>query len=207
MNMKKLWLSTTVAVVSLLCIALTTCGNKSMGGNTGALKVGDKVEDFSLKDYNDIEHTLSQFKEKKAIVVMFISTECPASNAYNGRMAEIADEYAQKDVQFLGINANKQESVEDIAKHSKDKRFNFPVLKDWNNVIADKFGACVTPEVYLLSPDLTLLYHGRIDDHGKVQKVTSHDLRTALDEFLAGKEISRKETKAFGCTIKRVSKS
>jgi peroxiredoxin len=181
------------------------CG--SGGETTNMLKIGDKVDNFSLKNYDDVEYTLSQFKDKKAIVVMFIATRCPISNAYNERMAKITDEYAAKGVQFIGINSNKQEPVSEVADHSKENKFNFPVLKDWNNEIADKYGASVTPEIYLLNPDLTLMYHGRIDDNRNAEKVTIEDLRAALDAFLAGKEISNKETKAFGCTIKRVSKT
>jgi len=79
-------------------------------------------------------------------------------------------------------------------------------LKDFRNIIADKFKASFTPEVYVLNSDFELLYHGRIDDSRKIKNVKSEDLRKALDEILAGKEVSVKNTKAFGCTIKRVEK-
>jgi len=109
-------------------------------------------------------------------------------------------------VAFIGINSNKQESVKEISEHAQEHGFKFTILKDQNNIIADKFDAQVTPEIYVLNSDYEVLYHGRIDDSQRENQVKSQDLRTTLDEILAGKKVSVTETKAFGCTIKRVSK-
>ena len=165
-----------------------------------------KVENFTLKDFNGKSHSLADYQESKAIVLMFIATQCPVSNAYNTRMADLYKDYQDKNVAFLGINSNKQESVEEIAEHSGKNGFEFPVLKDDNNIIADKFGAQVTPEIFVLNSDFKVLYHGRIDDSQRESAIKSNDLRKALDEILAGKKVSTSETKAFGCTIKRVNK-
>lgn len=164
-----------------------------------------KVESFSLKDYDGKEVSLSDFKDSKAIVVMFVATQCPISNAYNERMASLYNDYKSKGVTVLGINSNKQESVEEIKKHSKENKFGFPVLKDENNIIADRFGASFTPEVYVLNGNMEILYHGRIDDSRKAEDVKTHDLRNALNEILENKPVSVASTKAFGCTIKRVN--
>lgn len=161
-------------------------------------------KDFRLSDYNGKEYALTDFKENKAIIVMFIATRCPISNDYNQRMAKVYADYKDKGVTFLGINSNKQEDVEEIKEHAEENGLDFVILKDWENKIADVFDASFTPEIYVLSPKFELLYHGRIDDSRKESKVEKQDLRAALDEILAGKEVSVKETKAFGCTIKRV---
>jgi peroxiredoxin len=163
-----------------------------------------KVSDFTLDDYSGVKHSLSDYKSSKAIVLMFIATQCPVSNAYNERMAALQKDYADKGVTFIGINANKQEGVDEIREHAKEHGFSFTILKDWNNVIADKLGASVTPETYVLNSNLEILYHGRIDDSQRSNKVTSSDLRTALDQVLGGKAVTVHETKAFGCSIKRV---
>lgn len=171
--------------------------------SAGELK---KVENFTLKDYTGKAHSLADYKESKAIVVMFIATRCPVSNAYNSRMVNLYNDYHEKNVAFIGINSNKQEDTKEIAQHSKDNKFAFPVLKDEQNVIADKFDAQVTPEIFVLNSNFEILYHGRIDDSQREKEVKSSDLRNALNEILADKSIDTKETKAFGCTIKRVSK-
>ena len=165
----------------------------------------DKVENFKLKDYNGKEHQLTDFRDSKAIVIMFIATQCPVSNAYNERMEKLYKDYKEKGITFIGINSNKQESAEEVKEHAQEHNLDFVILKDPNNIIADKFDASVTPEVYVLNKDFDVLYHGRIDDSRREDDVKNKDLRKALDEILDGKKVETTQTKAFGCTIKRVS--
>ena len=163
-----------------------------------------KVENFTLKDYKGVEHSLSNYQDSKAIVVIFVATECPISNDYNSRMENLFKEYNQKGVAFLGINSNKAESVDRIKEHAEENGLTFTILKDEKNVIADKFEASFTPEAYVLNGNFEILYHGRIDNSRKESDVVTKDLENALNEILEGKEVSKKETKAFGCTIKRI---
>jgi peroxiredoxin len=164
-----------------------------------------KVSDFTLDDYKGEKHSLIDYKSSKVIVLMFIATQCPVSNSYNTRMVELYKDYASKGVTFIGINSNKQENVEEVRNHSTEHGFEFVVLKDWNNVVADKLEASVTPEIYVLNSKREVLYHGRIDDSSRENRVTTKDLRTALDRILAGKAVEVTETKAFGCSIKRIN--
>ena len=166
-----------------------------------------KISNFTLEDYNGVKHSLTDYTSSKAIVLMFIATQCPVSNSYNGRMEDLQKDYAKMGVEFIGINSNKQESVEEVMNHAKEHGFTFTILKDYNNKIADQLGASVTPEIYVLNSKLELLYHGRIDDSSREANVSSKDLRAALDQILAGKSVGVKETKAFGCSIKRVKTS
>lgn len=188
------------ALIGLLFATTITLAGK----DSSQVKLDEKVPNFTLKDYTGKEYSLYDYLGSKGIVVMFIATQCPVSNAYNARMVDLHDLYAPKGIVFLAINSNKQESIEEIAEHSAKHGFQFPVLKDWKNVIADKFDAQVTPETYLIDSTGVLRYHGRIDDERVLSKVTQHDLRDALDAYLEGKPILRRDTKAFGCTIKRV---
>lgn len=165
-----------------------------------------KVETFSLNDYNGNKISLTDFKDSKAIVLMFISTQCPVSNAYNERMASLHNDYKAKKIAVVGINSNKAETSDEIKEHAQEQSFGFTILKDVNNIIADKLEANHTPEVFIIHPTtMAVLYHGRIDDSQRQSRVQSNDLRAALDEILAGKPVSNKETKAFGCSIKRVN--
>ena len=165
-----------------------------------------KVENFSLKDVSGKSHSLADYRDSQAIVVMFIATQCPVSNAYNSRMVKLFEDYHKNNVAFVGINSNKQESISEIAEHSRKNEFDFPVLKDPDNIIADKFNAQVTPEIFVLNQGFEILYHGRIDDSQRESEIKSQDLRKALDEILAKKAVSTVTTKAFGCSIKRVKK-
>lgn len=166
----------------------------------------EKIENFSLNDYNGKKFSLADFKDSKAVVLIFISTQCPVSNAYNERMASLYNDYKAKKIAVVGINSNKAETPEEIKEHAEEQHFGFTILKDVNNVIADKLEANHTPEVYIVHPtSMEVLYHGRIDDSQRESRVQSKDLRAALDEILTGKPVSNKETKAFGCSIKRVN--
>jgi len=186
---------------------LLTAGAIGVAAELKSLKIGETVPTFTLKNYDGKEYSLDQIKkENRFTVIMFIATQCPISNAYNERMVKLYDAYHSKGVAFVGINSNKQEDIEEIASHSKENKFQFAVLKDVENRVADAYGAQITPEIYVVNSEGVLLYHGRIDDSRNESRVESRDLAAALDALLAGKEPPRTETKAFGCTIKRVAR-
>lgn len=105
------------------------------------------------------------------------------------------------------MNANRSEPASEVRQHAKRVGFTFPVYKDPDNVIADRFDAQVTPESYVIDSTGILRYHGSIDDDMNVARVHTQRLRQALDAVLAGKPVPSIETKAFGCTIKRVHKA
>jgi len=188
-----------------IVVGLVLAAASAVPATAAPVAVGDVLVPFSLKNYDGKEVSLASLQGKKAVVLAFVATRCPVSNSYNERMAAIATEYGAKGVAFVGLNANKEETPAEVAEHAKAHGLAFPILKDEGNVRADAFGAQVTPEVYVYDPTWTLRYHGRIDDDMRGQHVTSHDLRNALEALLAGKDVPVKETKAFGCSIKRVA--
>jgi peroxiredoxin len=168
-----------------------------------------RVADFTLKDaVTDKPVSLSNFKTKKAVVVVFIGTECPINNAYMPVLAELAKTYAGKGVQFLAVNSNSNDTPAQIAGHAQKNHLPFPVLRDPANVVADQFGAKRTPEAFVLDADGGVRYLGRIDDQfgvgAKRAAPTRRDLVEALDEVLAGKPVSVASTKVAGCYIARV---
>jgi peroxiredoxin len=167
-------------------------------------RLGGKVSNFALQntqggsaDFNSLKGDLT--------VVAFISTQCPISNDYNERMIALQNDYGKK-ARFIFVNSNSTESAETVAAHAKQAGFNFPVYKDAGNAVADRFGAQVTPEMFVIDKSGTIVYHGFIDDARNPARVTTQGLRLALDAVLAGKPVAAAETKAFGCTIKRMKK-
>jgi peroxiredoxin len=171
-----------------------------------AVDIGSAAPDFRLTALDGKVVSLSDAaKTHKAVVVMFIATKCPYSNAYNGRMKDLAAAYENQGVLFIGINSNKSEPEAEAREHARAHGHTFPIAKDPSNKVADLYDAQHTPEVFVVSPDGKLRYHGRIDDNSEdASKVSSPDLKNALDALLAGKAIPVAQTKAFGCSIKRV---
>lgn len=176
--------------------------------NAKKVELDAVVKDFTLKDAGGTSHALYKLSEEKsATVVLFLATQCPIATDYAERIVALVENYNENDVQFVGINSNKQEKVKEISEYSEKHGFEFPVLKDLENKIADYFGARRTPEVFLLDAERVLRYAGAFDNSPK--EPTKHYLRDALDSVITGKDIpkSSKKTRAIGCTIKRVRKT
>lgn len=143
----------------------------------------------------------------KITAVIFISTQCPISNDYNERMKALYNEFSGKGVQFVFLNANSTESSAEAAEHARKNGFPFPVYKDVDNVEADRFAAEFTPHVFVIGKNSEIIYRGAIDDSRPADKVTKTYLKDVLNAAIAGSPLPYTETKAFGCTIKRVKKS
>jgi peroxiredoxin len=171
----------------------------------GGIAIGKPAPGFTLANVatGQSESLDTLRKSKKATVVMFIATRCPVSNAYNDRMETLVKRYAAKGVAFVGINANRTEPTTEVASHAHSHNFTFPVLKDADDTVADLYNAHVTPETFVINADGAVVYHGRIDNNMDPSDVESNDLANAIDEVLAGKSVTKPETKAFGCSIKR----
>lgn len=171
-----------------------------------AVDIGAAAPDFRLTSIDGKPVSLStETKTHKAVVVMFIATKCPYSNAYNVRMRDLAAAYEKQGVLFVGINSNKSEPEDETRAHAREHGLAFPIAKDPGNKVADLYDAKHTPEVFVVTPDGKLRYHGRIDENSEdPSRVKSPDLKNALDALLAGRPVAQAETKAFGCSIKRV---
>ena len=188
-------------------VVLSAASLAAPAARAADLKIGAPAPDFTLPAASDGKAIALKdlLAKSKAVAVVFIATKCPVSNAYNTRMAALGKEYAAKGVFLVGINSNKTEPAAEVKEHAEKHGFTFPVLKDDGNKIADAYGAAKTPEVFVLDPKGILLYHGRIDENqDDARNVRSPDLRNAFEAILAGKPVPAAETKAFGCTIKRV---
>ena len=169
-------------------------------------QIGAPAPEFTLTTVDGKTFSLSEAAHgHKAVVVMFIATKCPYSNAYNDRMRDMAAAYAKQGILFAGINSNKSEPSDEVVAHARQHGLAFPLMKDPNNKVADLYDARHTPEIFVVDSEGKLRYHGRIDEnYEEPSKVTSPDLKNALDAMLAGRQIAKAETKAFGCSIKRV---
>jgi peroxiredoxin len=166
-----------------------------------------RIDDFELRDCLGGTHRLSDWRDRKLVVVVFLGAECPLGRLYAPRLAALQREFDGRGVAFVGIDANRHDSVEKIAQYVRDYQVPFPVLKDVSNRIADRFGAGRNPEAFVLDEQRTIRYRGRIDDQYQVgvkkAQPARRDLAVALEELLAGRPVSHPETEASGCVISR----
>jgi peroxiredoxin len=166
--------------------------------------IGSTIESFTLPDTAGASQSLDGLKGKNGAVIVFLSAQCPVVKGYVERINQLAADYQAKGINFVGINSNSSESLDWVRSNKTEYGYKFPVLVDKGNVIADKLGATVTPEVYYVDAKGVLLYHGAIDNDRSGRNVTTNYLRTAFEESLSGKKVARTSANAFGCTIKRV---
>ena len=200
--MKTRTLSILLASLFVIGGAVFAAGARAEGEVVPAA-IGSTIEDFTLPDVDNKDRSLKSLAGKNGTVLIFIAVQCPISNAYNDRMAKLAEDYQAKGIAVIGINSNVAEDAAAVKAHAAEHKLAFPILKDPGNKIADRLGASVTPEAYFIDPNNKLLYHGRIDNARNAAQIETSDLRNALDAALAGKAIEKTEAKAFGCTIKR----
>ncbi len=201
--MKKRNVSIFLAGIFMITAAVIASNARTENEIPAPPAIGATIGDFTLPDVGGTDRALASLKGKNGTVLLFISVQCPVSNAYNERMEKLYQDYKAKGIAVIGINSNVAEDASSAKAHAAEKGLNFAILKDPGNRVADQLGATRTPEAYFLDGNNKLLYHGRIDNSQNPAAIEANDLRNAIDSSLAGKPIEKPEAKAFGCSIKR----
>jgi peroxiredoxin len=177
--------------------------------NSTMLELETPAPDFKLPDTNGEIVSLSDFKGKKGLLVMFISNHCPYVKLIKEELSRFAKEYQSKGLGIVAIGSNDVEnypddSPEKMADDVKKFGYTFPYLYDETQEVAKAYRAACTPDLFLFDGDMKLAYRGQFDDsrpnNGK--KVTGKDLREAADKVLAGEEVPKEQIPSIGCNIK-----
>ncbi|MBS1661050.1 MAG: thioredoxin family protein [Bacteroidetes bacterium] len=207
----------TLLFTLLLIPALSsTPGNDaSLPGSTysadGPLPIGAPMPkgDVRIKDVSGKEITLQQVRQANGLLVMFSCNTCPYVIANQGRTKEVGAYAGNRQIGVVLLNANEGDrsggnSFAEMQAYAKGQSYPFYYAMDNNSTLADAFGASRTPECYLFDKNGKLVYHGAIDDSpGDPASVKKPHLQNAIDEMVSGKEVSTKETRSVGCSIKR----
>ena len=164
------------------------------------------LDRFEFTDVDGKRHTLGNRVDQRALVLVFVTTDCPVANSYQPLLAKLHHDFKGKGFQFLMVHEGLDQSTAKLRLHAKEYGVVFPIVMDADHAIARKLDVKKTPEVVVLGDNGRVVYQGRIDDlhHGFGKKraaVTREDLRLALNELDAGKSISVAKTEAVGCSI------
>jgi len=164
---------------------------------------------FRLRDTAGAVHTQAEWESQKAILLFFVTTDCPVANSYVPEMNRIRDAYTPRGVAVYAVQAETAVPEAAVAKYAQEYRYGFPLLIDPRQELVKLVNATVTPQAAVLTPDGRVQYLGRIDnrveDFGKSRpQATRSDVREALDAVLAGKPVAVPRTKSIGCAINRV---
>jgi peroxiredoxin len=204
-----LWLS---AIFILLVGVSATQAPVPNNDDKDGYKVGDFASDFKLKNIDGNMVSLADMKDAKGFVVIFTCNHCPFSKLYEDRIIALHKKYAAKGFPVIAINPNDakiqpEDSFENMIVRAKEKNFPFHYLQDETQEVASAYGAARTPHVWVLKKEtadkLRVCYVGAIDNNADdAQKASEKYVERALDELLAGRKVSKENTKAIGCTIK-----
>lgn len=169
-----------------------------------SLKVGDAAPAWQdLPGVDGKRHSLEDYKEAKAIVVIFTCESCPVAKSYEDRLEKLATDFSQRGIAFVAINPNKDADIENMKTWAKARKLPYDYLRDASQRVAKRFGALRTPEVFLLDRHRKIAYLGAIDDDVSVSgKPKKHYLRTAISAVLLDQEPPQTSTRAFGCAIR-----
>lgn len=163
----------------------------------------------SLKGTDGKTYTLSDFKGKKALLVIFMCNHCPYVIPKFKYLVELQQRYVDKGLQIIGINCNDPvnyptDNFESMQKIAKEENFNFVYLFDESQQSAKDYGAVCTPDPFLFNENMKLVYHGRFDNaHGKShEEGNTSEMEDAIKQLLDGKEVTVEEVPSQGCSIK-----
>jgi peroxiredoxin len=186
------------------------------------LQLGSPAPEFNLPGVDGRNWSLKDFSNAKFLIVTFTCNHCPTAQYYEQRIKQIVADYKSKGVALVAIMPNDPKSVRldelgwtdlsdsfsEMKLRAKDRQYNFPYLYDGETEeVSRAYGPVATPHVFVFDAARKLRYVGAIDNSERIQHVTKHYLRDALDALLAGKEPPTTQTKAVGCSIKWAGKA
>jgi len=181
------------------------------------LTIGSSAPDFHLPAADGKMYSLSDFKERKILVVIFTAVHCPTAEVYEDRITRLVADYRDRGVGFVVIQPNSPQalrldemgytdlgdSLAEMKLRAEYRHFNFPFLYDGETQeVARTYGPVATPHVFVFDQDRKLRYQGRVDSNPREAYAKVPDARNALDAVLVGRPVSVENTPAVGCSIK-----
>ena len=176
-------------------------------------KLNEQAPNFKLMDSNGKEHSLSDFKGK-LVVLEWINYECPfVKKHYDSKnMQALQEKYTKQGLIWLTICSSAESKQgnftnDEINSRSKKHGAKFTAyLVDSDGKVGKMYGAKTTPHMYIINKDGKLVYAGGIDDKASTDlediKGAKNYVSLALDELLAGKNVSVQSSKPYGCSVK-----
>lgn len=161
---------------------------------------------FRLLDTTGTVHSDQEWASARAIVLFFVTPDCPVSQSYVPEMNRLESAYTGHGVRFYAVQSDASYNDTVVRQHTVEYGYRFPMLLDRDQRLLRQTGATTTPEAFVLTPRGQALYRGRIDNRivslgVKRPQATEFDLRDAIGDVLAGHPVARPRTTAYGCII------
>ncbi len=180
---------------------------------TKELEIGSKAPmlDHEMQDVSGRSLSLGDIAGDNGLLVVFSCNTCPWVKKWEDRYPDMHQMATANDIGMVAINPNEDyrdrgDGFDDMVIYAEKAGYEFPYVLDTNHEVADAFGASRTPHVYLFNGDMELVYVGAIDDNANdAGAVKEYYIKNAMEEMVAGEQVSVTNTRSLGCTIKRVS--
>ena len=172
------------------------------------LQIGQGAPDFSLPATDGQTYSLKDFAQKPVLVVAFTCNHCPYVINSEDRILRFDADYKNRGVQLVCINSNSvgtyaDDSFEHMRERAREKDFQFPYLRDESQQTALDYGALRTPHYFVFDAQRKLRYTGRMDDRPRHPgEETTRELRDAVEDLLANREVQNPFTNPIGCNVK-----
>jgi len=167
--------------------------------------IGTKIETIRMKDIRGVPRDLNDLGSHQAYVFVFVTSDCPIVKKTLPKLLDLYNTYHTQDVLFVCVNVGANDTLRDVASQALEYQAPWLFVKDYDAQAAKAIGITRTPQVAVLNSRHELVYRGRVDDQfrlgGTKPNASRDDLKIAIDELLAAKNISIPETIADGCAI------
>ena len=160
----------------------------------------ENIQGFDLASGQSVQ---METAASKATVIVFLSARCPCSASHENELKKLSEEFSSKGFRFIGVHSNSDEQTDKDAVHFKEVSLGFPVLRDADQKLADRFGAFKTPHVFVISPRGETLYAGGVSDSSDFGSARKKYLRENLSRIENRQKADPEKTMAVGCMIRR----
>ncbi|MHC4159153.1 MAG: redoxin domain-containing protein [Planctomycetota bacterium] len=194
---------TIVAILAVLLVVSSSCGQQEPAA---ASEGGNKAPEFTLKNFDGKEVSLSDYAGK-IVVLEWFNYECPFVRYHYETvttMVGLANKYMGKEVVWLAVNSTKHLTTEKNRNFADKYKLGYPILDDRSGKVGRAYSARTTPHMYIIDTKGDIVYDGAIDNSpmGRKKEGTINYVDKALEEITGGKAISTPKTKPYGCSVK-----
>lgn len=162
--------------------------------------------EFKLPNLENKIISFSDFKSNNATIIVFLLSDCPASQSYSLTLNKLAKKYNKNNVSMIGVFPGTFSTDDELRKFRSMYKINFQLVKDPEMKLAKHLHANIGPSCFLIDESGNVVYKGRIDDWlfsigKKRQVITENNLDDAIKCVITKKPIKITETKAIGCIL------
>ena len=199
---------------ALLTMAIPTTQTLQAGEYNAVVDIGAPMPAFTGLPATDGTSLSSSDLTEQVVVLVFLANHCPWVKGMDPDLVKLGGAIQSDKVRIVGVSVNHREDdrLPAMKKHAAQAGYNFTYIYDESQELGRRLGATRTPEYYVFDKDRKLVYMGLLHDSPASKRrdgtinytegqPTEFYVAAAVQELLAGNEVSPAETRAHGCSV------